>query len=314
MRRLLAPAFVISFAIAAPLPAQAEHPRAPAADAKTPVLVRFDWPAPASVIVTDTTTKKGRTAKMRYRLVISRRDDGGLRVRYRDFEFLEIAGRKVDTPAMREALAPALAMASAIPDYVVAADGAFVEADGLDEMARRVVERLSASEGGAAADRAAAMFARPKTRQLLTSAVAKYWDAWAGTWIGWDVPEGDNRMVDSKDPVLGVAVPARRRLSNFGPAPGHAGCIRLTKAMAASGPEVKRALASILQGVAGETADIDAEIAEAAMRSEVTVITDPKTLCPRVVETEQVMRVRRTGDDEAIEQVESHRYEFAWPK
>lgn len=276
-------------------------------------LTRFAWPVPATVQVTETALKNGKEAKMRYELRISRREDGHLRIRYGDFEFLEMAGMDVSSERMQKLLAPVFAMTSAIPDYVVNEDGEFVQADGIDEMVERVAGLLAATrgeEGEKEAERLAEAMKRPETRELLSAAVANYWNAWVGAWLGWDVPSGESAAVDTSLPFGGVEIPARLAVTHHGDAAGEEGCLRLSQRTVAEGPEVAKAVAHVVARMAGEAAN--EEPGDVSVVNEVEIVTDPKTLCPRSVRTSKVIRLTPEGATEPREQVERHHYVFDW--
>ena len=81
-------------------------------DAAPTPLTTFAWPVPSAATVVETVFKDGQESKTRYRLTMTRREGGGIQVRYSDFTFLEVAGVDATTPAMQERLASATALAA----------------------------------------------------------------------------------------------------------------------------------------------------------------------------------------------------------
>ena len=245
----------------------------------------------------------------------TRPDDGELRVHYSDFEFLEMDGRDVTSPQMQKMLAPALAMTSAIPDYLVTAEGEFVRADGMDELVSRFVKALSASRGQEEAERLGEMMARPEMKELLAAAVSNYWNSWVGAWVGWDVAPGEAATVDTQLPLMGVEIPAKLTVEHHGDAADAAGCVRLSMHSVAAGEGAARALAralAVLASGAGQDEISQDALADVFVENKTVVVTDPKTLCPRSVLTEKVVRITEKGKTEPRQQIERHHYVFDW--
>src|SRR5687767_506200 len=112
--------------------------------------LRFLWPVPGKVKVTERAIKQGNEVVMSYQVSLAPAA-GGKRVgvRLTGFEFLEVNGRDARTPAIRKQLAEALRMVSAIPTLVVNRDGIFHEITGMDELIGKLTASLPAGEKAA---------------------------------------------------------------------------------------------------------------------------------------------------------------------
>lgn len=304
---------LLLLALLAPAHVVAQEDTARTAEAAAP-LVAFDWPAPATVTVTESAEKKGNKTKMRYRLAISRTDDGGLRLSYRDFEFLEVNGHDATTPAMKKALAKTVAMTAAIPDLLVDEHGMFVGATDMDEMIDRVVDSKKETRGDEASEKVRESMKSQPARDVLTAAVARYWQTWAGGWIGWSQAPGAPVTEVRTSDVFGARVEAPVTTTHHGAVDGAAGLVRLSFRVKLEGGAARKAYDQMI-GALIKDEDRRREIAdgfeEISMSDELEVQTDPKTLRPRVASNRKVIRLQPKGGD-AVEQVESHRYEFDW--
>ncbi len=101
---------------------------------------KFDWPIPGRVQVTDTAFKKGKTAKTRYVLKISRMPNGGAKIGFTDFEFLEFEGFDLESAVMRKHLAPVLAMTKLIPSFKIDRAGNLLEVMGMEEAVEELLQ------------------------------------------------------------------------------------------------------------------------------------------------------------------------------
>ena len=283
------------------------------------VLTTFAWAAPSAVTVVETVFKDGEESKTRYRLSMTRRHGNVIRVRYSDFEFLEVAGQDATTPQMKEQLAAATALASAIPDIHVRADGTFEEATGLEQVMDKVVAFLAESRGWSD-QRAAAVRENMRSSGMLDSlegSVGQYWQSWTGAWLGWTVPEGELREERRKMPVLGQTATADVLLRNLGEPTGHPGKVALELRVRARGREFSKAMAAYVGDLVADIADED-QLGDLlpqlvfSLDETFSVTTDPTTLLPVTAATERVVTAREPADGPEHREVERHHYAFTW--
>ena len=295
---------------------------APLRNTPAPEAPRCQWPVPGSVVVTDTTTKQGRTAKSRYTLRILQHEDGeSLRIRHDGYEFLEVEGQDATNPRMQQVLASATAMAAFVPDYRITNTGLYVETIDLEQMLDRMMPTLLArgSHSPEQAQRLREQFQTPEFQQLMHTTLAKYWQSWVGAWVAFEVDAGKSVEQPTEIDVHGVNVPATMVLTHHGAATEHPGHVRLSLRVVAEGPAVREALIKRLAQlqVPDENGQLLAQMQQlAAVHSSrhLEVITRLDTLQPAWARFELVTRVTETGASEPREQLERHEYTFDWAK
>lgn len=287
-----------------------ETPSAPAD------VFKFAWPSPSSAMVVKDGEKKGEKAKLRFRLDVAAEESGGLRARLTEFWFLEVAGRDASTPAMKAALAPALAMAQAVPDTLVDAKGNYLGIDGIDALVERVVKFRAEQRGDSEQQRELLLkqLRSPVMQESLRQACAADWNTWVGSWIGFDVAPRSETSAAGEMPLMGVSIPATATRRHHGPVPEHPGYVRLSAMTLAEGPEATAAFARAMQRVAeqsgGEAFPSD-RLEEVRQELHLEVVTDPRTLRPLRASRTKIARVKMKG--EALrEQVERAAYTFDW--
>jgi len=298
---------------AAPLLAQETQAEAPAS------LTTFAWPIPATVTVLESVTKKGKESKMRYRLEMTRREGGGIRVHYSNFEFVEFDGRDATTPAMKKALAAAAALAAAIPDLHVHADGTFEEATGIEEVMRKVVKFLAETRkwDEAQQKQVLAQMLSPQMVNVMKQAVGDYWACWVGAWHGWTVPAGKTEQVERNRKVLGVELPTTVISTHRGSPEAHPGKLHFERIVRSQGQKFTAAMLGFVGTLVQELGPQEQLAAKLpklqfAVEEKLTVITDPKTLLPVVATSDKTTVVTDSEAKETKKQVERHRYEFDW--
>ena len=280
---------------------------------------RFDWPTPGRVIITDTTTMKGRTATSRYMLRILRHEDGqSFRIRHEDYEFLEVEGQDATSERMQKMLGSATAMASAIPDYRITGKGEYAETLDVDEMLDRIMPILSKQLGESPeqAKQISQQFQQPEFREMMQNTLSKYWNSWVGAWTGWQTPASQSTEEKSIIKAFGLSLPAKLTTSHHGAVSEMPGYVRLSLNTAADGPKTRDAIQKLFRetpAAADEKAN-PPQIAEARFIRHLEVITQLESLRPAWAKLEIVSRVRIQGEERAREQVERHEYTFDWQK
>lgn len=301
-------AWAVAAGLAVSLPAAAQ-----AAD--TPFT--FRWAAPAEADVTVVVRKRGHDAEYRYTLAVTRDDaTGDLLLEARDFVPLSVGGRPITTDQERQAVAPAIAMLSAVPAFRVSPDGRFNGVDGdLDAMFDRIAPLF---KGHPAVEQIfTALRESPQMRDAMEGRLADTWNAWVGFWIGFDEDPGQSAQVPGEAHVFGQTWPATAQVTREGDSAACNGCVRMRAEMRVEGAAFREAWAGIMRAMvagSGRPGDIDALIdsMESVARETVTLVdTDPATLRPVAVTREIALLVKpRTGSEER--RVEGYRYTFRW--
>jgi hypothetical protein len=181
-------------------PAPEQMPADPAAAAKaaSATALTFAWPAPATVKVTEKALKNGKEVTMRYTLAITREPDGGLQVAYRDFEFVDLAGLDLKDPEIKKAMAPALALAAAIPPLEIAADGSLRDLGDLEPIVDQLAD-MGVKMGNmspAQADQVRSTMKSPAVMDMLRARIAVIWQSWVSLWLHGPLPApGQSRQL-----------------------------------------------------------------------------------------------------------------------
>lgn len=278
---------------------------------------RFAWVVPTSVWVTQAGEKRGHAATMRYLLTLSAGAvDGELQARLTDFEFLEVDGKDVTTPEMRQALASTRALTQAVPDMIVDSTGNFLRAGGVEELVERVIAHEATQSGRDAGQlkRELEFMKSPTVLATLEQACGDYWNTWVGAWVGFELEPGSESTEDQDIPFMGVALPAKVTRRNAGPSAEHPGHVELSQTTVIEGPAAASALAETMATMAqqggGRPFPKD-ELFDIRSVSVVTVVIDGTTLKPLRATRSKSMRLAVKGE-EPKEQVEHLEYTFDW--
>ena len=274
---------------------------------------KFNWPIPGRVQVTDTSFKKGKTGKTRYVLEISRMPDGGAKVRFTDFEFLEVEGLDLESAVIRKVLAPVLTMAKLIPSFKIDRAGNLIEIMGMEAA---IEELLQQEEDEAVRAQIAKALKTPEFTATMEAAAASYWQQWVGYWIDLDLARGEVRDGEQESTFLGVTVTQSVTIKNLGESLNYPGKTHL-KLEATTGGEalVKAAITALREAETRAGRDpngIPVDLVEQGEKSSIVeLVTDVQTLMPVYVKTEEIAKVKPKG--EALRtQIERHEYEFDW--
>ena len=274
---------------------------------------KFNWPIPGRVQVTDTAFKEGKTGKTRYVLEISRMPDGGAKVKFTDYEFLELEGFDLESAVMQKALAPVLAMAKLIPSFEIDRAGNLIEVMGMEAA---IEELLQLEEDEAVRAQIAKALKAPEFATTMEAAAASYWQQWVGYWIDLDLARGEVRDGEQESTFLGVTVTQSVTIKNLGESLDYPGKTHLKLEATTGGEALVKAVITALREVetrAGRNPNgIPVDLVEQGEKSSIVeLVTDVKTLMPVYVKTEEIAKVKPKGE-ELRTQIERHEYEFNW--
>jgi hypothetical protein len=293
------------------VPADAAEPSAPAP-------LSFGWTLPAKATVISDTTKRDRSAKLRYTLTAEPEGgDGKFVVRIRDVVFLELDGRSADTPELKQALAPSLAIASAAPGLIVSAEGLPLGMVARDYDA--VIETFSrqARDNPQMQQVLDMLKTSPEMRRAAEANAANAWNTWVGAWVDLDLEEGGAREATDTVDFAGQSVPQRLVFRHLGRTGDCTDCVWLQSEGTLEGPQMKEAMSGMLrtmaqQGGAAESPDAFLDSVEDVRRRIVfEVVTDSKTLRPVRSSSEVELSIRIKNQAPAV-QAERTRYAFTW--
>lgn len=306
-RPIVALAFVAAASALAAI-ALAEEPPAP---------LKFGWPVPSKVTVTEKMLKSGHTATKRFTATLSREGDE-LRVRFTDFALLEIDGKPASDPSLAKSIQMSEMMLKATPYLVLAADGTVRDIGGVDAAVDVVFAELT--KAGDEKQKAAAAALREQLRSPMYAAetkrhVMRDWQTWVGEWIGRTVPEGKGVEgdysircpdgADMKAPTLLKRAPADSE---------GAGLVKLTRESVLDGDDTAEALAAWVKKYSDATGQRppDGHFTGMRLSDRSLVVADPATLRPHRVMREQQYTWRMKDRPERTE-VERHEFTFEWP-
>ena len=270
---------------------------------------KFNWPIPGRVQVTDTAFKKGKTGKTRYVLELSRMPNGGAKVKFTNFEFLELEGFDLESAVMRKVLAPVLAMAKLIPSFKIDRAGNLIEVMGMEAV---IEELLQQEKDKAVRAQLTKAFKAPEVAATMEAAAASYWQQWVGYWIGLDLARGEERDGEQESTFLGVTVAQSVTIKNLGESLNYPGKTHLKLEAVIGGEALLKAAITALREHGTNPNQVPVDLVEQAEKSLVVeVVTDMQTLIPVYVKTEEIAKAKPKGE-ELRTQIERHEYEFDW--
>jgi hypothetical protein len=311
--------FVVCLAVllfAAP-PAFASNPTevAPkaAAPSKAPEL-RFAWPVPSRVTVTERILKGGKRAVVRYDAVLSARQGGGYQLRTEGFQFLELDGRDLTKGAPPSELQAAAAVAGVIPTLLLSAEGDVVDVVGMEEAIENLVALVPQERG--LRDQMRKVWSQPAVAQTLKTKGASFWRVWVETWVGIEMAANEERSGVIREQLLSWSVDSAVTIRHRGPDARQKGAVRLELETVLEGEPFRKAMAGVLSQTmpaVPETRgmDFDAMVKSARRVTLLEVVTDAATLRPYSARISQVVKLQL--EDKQRDEHEEHEYSFAWP-
>lgn len=281
--------------------------------------IKFAWPVPSTVTVTEETLKKGQTAKMRYDIVMTKPKNGkDYELNFKNFEILELQGLDLSLPVNREKAGPGLqldtALGGMLPTLIIAPEGTVEDVVGMEKCIDSAASVLTSAD-----PKLIEFLKSPEMIAQMKQKSVDFWRVWVETWL--IAPdEGKEKSIEMEVPMFGdLKVKAPLVVRNEGGAGESGGNIRLTAETVLEGEEARKALATMMQSMVAKipvkegVKPFSPDMVKSVKRATTfTVVTNPKTLQP--TKASSVSNVEVNIDDKSKSEIESHKYEFNWPK
>lgn len=280
--------------------------------------LKFAWPVPSRVTVTETALKKGNRAKMRYDVVISKQKSGNnLILSFEKYRFIEIGGIDLTTPENRQRYASAMAkneaIAGMLPSLVINPQGVVVDVTGVDEMIEKSVDLFPAAEDSKTRATMLASMRSPGAIAMMKSKVQEFWQVWVETWADLSVLPDKEETYELGDPTSGKPSGTTMTVRNLGTdAPGK---VKLSAQTVLQGAAAKTLLADLLKTLAppegANVPPLSADVVSNIKRlTRFSVVTNPRTLQPDWAQSEVITDCTIKG--EAKSNTERRDYTFDW--
>lgn len=278
----------------------------------------FKWECPGEVIITDEAVKKGKSAKLRYKLRLHRKEgETNLRLSWLDFEILEVEGRPV-TPIEKMMLTSMGVGKTMYSDFIISPEGIFLEVDNIEKTVDATVNLLQkASRNPDALKDMEKMKHNEQLKEVMTNATKQLWMAWAEAWIGMDLDKGQVVRFEGKESVLSgmPGIRMRGKIENLGESSEYPGKVHLRITTEPDSKESLRFIAGFVKQFSSKQLspkEVE-QMKDAALKckSVVETIIDPYTLKPSRVFREKDIAVSAPGAGGA-KMYESHTYHFEW--
>lgn len=290
----------------------------PAAYAEFPT---FAWPVPSRVTVTETTLKKGKTAKTRYDIVLRNQKSGGdLELKFENFHFLELNGIDLTSAEAKKNMGPTLvkinAAGSMIPTLVITPQGTVKDVTGIDEMIEGYLKIAPGPSDPKQLEQMKASMHSPAMIETMKAKSTEFWKVWVETWLAADAAPGGTQTLDREIPIAGgEIVKTLIKLSSESAPTGATGSVKLSAQAILQGDAAKSAMKELMiimnSAVPAGVKPLTPESVKDLKRVEkFSVVTNPKTLQPTQASWETTTDL--TIDTKQITQIEKHDYSFKW--
>jgi hypothetical protein len=283
-----------------------------------PTAVGFAWGTPCRVPVTEVTLKKGVTTKMTYEVVLEPAARGSeLRLRMEHFDFLEVNGLDVTTPAMRSRLAEAVVLTAAIPAMRIAKNGTYLGVVDLEKAVAWMLEQPPFNKDPAQAKQVRTMMLSPQMLEILRGKMGEIWQTWVGAWLaGGGLSPGDTAELNETVGFGARNIVAPAKISHLGEIAGVPGVMRFRFESDVRGKGLISIARGFLVGLLmemGVKEPPELQIAEGSRQELAEVDTEPSTLRPHraLFETKLYLMLRNGKDTRYHERRETT---FHWEK
>jgi len=278
-----------------------------------PAPLSFDWPVPAAVTVTQKTLKKGRRGAARYvvRTVPGPGADQ-ITVSFTDMDVTALEGHDLSDPAVRQQLAPVIAVMAAMPGFIVSRQGELVRVDGVAAMIDKMIE------AGVIPAEAVQAMKSPAMQNALANKVGDNWNLWVGAWVGAELSKGDDIAFVAEVPVGDVTVPQSTRMEHLGEPEGYPGHIHLRMTSTLEGPEFQAAMKGFIEQMLAnmpKAKNAPEGLPEMNLRRTgvIEVYTDPRTLRPAYAMSDMRVTAEASGQV-PLDRHDRQEFHFSWSK
>jgi hypothetical protein len=252
-----------------------------------------------------------------YRLEVDPHAEG-LTVRYADMRWTELP--RIEGPAGQFFDALGRTSSGGKARMVVSRDGEFLRAEGMEEVAqelRRAAEPMMAEMQGEGLEVFRDMMAGILSEEGMAAAAANEWSSLVEAWIGADM---EVRAVYEEPDSLqvpffpGVVMPVQVLIQMLGQAPcdeagDDAACVEIFTTSVPDEEAFRQAVGGFLRQAGLSEAEMEELLAQLQVETLVTLVTEPGTLRPWLLET---TRTVSGGEDAPLGQVETETYRFRW--
>ncbi len=274
--------------------------------------LKFAWPVPADVIVTEERKEHDHTLLLEYKIEVRPTQYEGISViRKRDFKVLRLDGLETAAPSLRGMVAHFEANLAVVPDLYIDKEGQMVDLETWDSYSARAGQligelqrdQLLSTEDG---NELLALRRLPEMRQTLRVLATEFWVLWVNGWLDLDFTRSSALEVPGEFPLSGGGVvKAPQILRHNGPEPGMEGYVRLTMESRLEGADVKKTLIEELYpSVATDTVS-RAEVANMGW-----VVLRPDTMQPTAALTQN--RKFLVAGEETREEIQFRAYKLEW--
>lgn len=310
---------VAAVAMAAALPLAAVAQQEPA----DTVRLRFGW---APGMRADVEYEQVRVRSMEgqrdstrmassYRLEVDPHAEG-LTVRYADMRWTEMP--RMEGPVGQFFDAIGRTSSGGKPRIVVSSAGEFLRAEGMEQIAeelRQAAEPMMAEMEGEGLEVFRNMMATILSEESMAAAVANEWNSSVGAWVGEMEVNAVYEMEDSLQVPMfpALLVPVTVQIQARGRTPcdeaGDGECVEILAESVPQEGAFRRVVGEFLRQAGLPEAEMEQVLGEMQMKTYVTLITEPGTLRPWLLQTTKTISL---GEEEAPVQVETETYRFRW--
>lgn len=278
--------------------------------------LKFAWPVPSRVTVTEDTLKKGKTAKMRYDIVLSKQATGdNYELKFDKFEFLEIEGTDLSVPENREqvgaVLKQATALGSMLPTLVISPKGTVADVIGMEKCIDTATALLTPAD-----PKVIEVMKSPEMVEQMKQKSVDFWRVWVETWL--TAPEsGKVNAYEMEVPMMGMKLQAPLTVRNEGSSKETGSDVKLIAETVLEGEKARQALATMMQNMVAKipvkegVKPFSPDMIKSMKRvTRFTAVTNPKTLQPRSASSDSLIEL--AIEDKERSEVEKHDYTFDW--
>jgi hypothetical protein len=241
----------------------------------------------------------------------------GLTVRYADMRWTEMPRMEGPVGQFFDAIGRTSSGGKA--RIVVSGAGEFLRAEGMEQIAeelRQAAGPMMAEMEGEGLEVFRNMMATILSEEAMAAAAANEWSSSAGAWVDAEMETG--AVYESEDSLQvpmfpALLVPVTVQIQARGRAPCGAAedgeCVEILTESVPQEGAFRRVVGEFMRQAGLPEAEMEQVLGEMQMETSVTLITEPGTLRPWLLQTIKTITL---GDEEAPVQVETETYRFRW--